>query len=403
MSGPIVSKTDQFRRLAVLIATSFVDMIGFMIVLPLLPFYALRLHASDATVGWIIASFSIAQLISAPLWGWVSDRYGRRPALLIGLSASAIAYVVFGLAGTLWLLFLSRIVQGAGGGTTGVAQAYVADTINPADRARALGWLSAATGAAVMIGPGIGSFAVRLGTEAPGFFAAALCLVNIVFAWVWLPESRQPEEASPRRRRAPWHGVWEILRQPASRISRLMLIYGGGMLAFNAMTSVLALYLNAEFKITAESIGVFFIYNGALSLVMRALILGPVVDRIGEPWAMRLGAGLLIVGLALFPALHTLWLLVPVMGLIPLGTALLFPATTSLMSQLAHRTELGATMGVAQTFAGMARVISPIAATRAFQDLGHEWPFLLGAGVVTLVGALTFRVQPGERAEAVVG
>ncbi len=401
MTAPLLTKTDQFRRLAVLIATSFIDMIGFMIVLPLLPFYALRLHASDATIGWIIASFSIAQLISAPLWGWVSDRYGRRPALLIGLTASAIAYVVFGLAGTVWLLFISRIVQGAGGGTTGVAQAYVADTINPSDRARALGWLSAATGAAVIIGPGIGSFAARLGTEAPGFFAAGLCVVNILFAWIWLPESRKLEEgAAPRPRRAPWHGVMQVLRQPAARISRLMWIYGGGMLAFSAMTSVLALYLNAEFKVTTENIGYFFIYNGALSLVFRALVLGPVVDRIGEPWAMRLGAGMLIVGLALFPEMHSLWTLVPLMGLIPVGTALLFPATTSLMSQLAHRAELGATMGVAQTFAGMARVISPIAATRAFQDLGHEWPFLLGAAVVTVVAMLTLRVQGGERAPA---
>jgi MFS family permease len=133
----------KFRRLAVLIAVNFVDMIGFMIVLPLLPFYALELRASPEVIGWLIASFSIAQLLSAPLWGRVSDRYGRRPALLIGLGASAAAYVVFGLAESLWLLLLSRVVQGAGGGTTGVAQAYVADTMAPADRARALGWRSA--------------------------------------------------------------------------------------------------------------------------------------------------------------------------------------------------------------------------------------------------------------------
>jgi len=130
---------SQFRRLSVLIAVNFVDMIGFMIVLPLLPFYALKLNATPETIGRLIASFSIAQLLAAPLWGRMSDRYGRRPALLIGLSASAIAYVVFGLASSVWLLFLSRLVQGAGGGTTGVAQAYVADTVEQADRARALG------------------------------------------------------------------------------------------------------------------------------------------------------------------------------------------------------------------------------------------------------------------------
>ena len=195
-------KVGKFRRLAVLIAVNFVDMIGFMIVLPLLPFYALELDASPEMIGWLIASFSIAQLVAAPLWGRVSDRYGRRPALLIGLTASAVAYVVFGFAGSFWLLLLSRLVQGAGGGTTGVAQAYVADTTAPADRARALGWLSAATSAGVIFGPAIGSFAAHLGKEAPGLVAAGLCLVNVIFAWRWLPESRRREEG-PARPRPP--------------------------------------------------------------------------------------------------------------------------------------------------------------------------------------------------------
>ena len=142
MTPPANGNRAKFRRLAVLIAVNFVDMMGFMIVLPLLPFYALRLHATPETVGQLIASFSIALLLAVPVWGRVSDRYGRRPALLIGLSASAMAYVVFGFADSVWLLFASRVVQGAGGGTTGVAQAYVADTMEPNDRARALGWRS---------------------------------------------------------------------------------------------------------------------------------------------------------------------------------------------------------------------------------------------------------------------
>ncbi len=144
------TKTKQFRQLGVLIGLNFVDMMGFAMVLPLLPFYALRLKATPEMVGWIIASFSIAQLVASPLWGRVSDRYGRRPALLIGLMASAIAFLVFGLATSLWVLFLSRIVQGAGGGTTGVAHAYVSDTVAKEDRARALGWLSAATNAGML-------------------------------------------------------------------------------------------------------------------------------------------------------------------------------------------------------------------------------------------------------------
>src|SRR4051812_40640027 len=143
----------QFRRLAVLIAVNFVDMIGFMIVLPLLPFYALKLQATPEAIGWLIASFSIAQLLAAPVWGRVSDRYGRRPALLIGLSASAIAYVVFGLATSVWLLFLSRLGQGAGGGTPGGAPALGARTEKPAPPAPGPRRVSPATPARAGGGP----------------------------------------------------------------------------------------------------------------------------------------------------------------------------------------------------------------------------------------------------------
>ena len=389
---------NQFRRLAVLIAVNFVDMIGFMIVLPLLPFYALKLHATPETIGRLIASFSVAQLLAAPLWGRMSDRYGRRPALLIGLSASAIAYVVFGFASTVWLLFLSRLVQGAGGGTTGVAQAYVADTVEPADRARALGWLSAATSAGVMVGPAIGSSAAHLGQAAPGLVAATLCLINVFFAWRWLPESRkEPAQKSAQTRRPLWHPAWVALRHPTTPIGRLLWIYGVGMLAFASMTSVMALYLGAEFGIDEKTIGYIFLYVGVLSFVMRSLLLGPIVDRIGETWAMRIGTMLLVVGLALYPLPRSLWTLAIVIPLVPIGTALLFPATTSLMSRASDPRELGTTMGVAQTFAGLARVAAPILATIAFQRLGHGWPFYLAAGYVALVGLMAFQVDPYPR------
>src|SRR5690348_15611206 len=146
-------------KLIVLMVTAFVDMVGLLMIIPLLPFYAKHLGANGFVVGLLVSSFAIAQLITAPVWGRFSDRYGRRPALLVGLSASAIAYVVFGFATSLWLLFLSRLVQGAGGGTVSVIQAYVADALKPEERAKGLGWLSAATNAGVALGPLVGSFA----------------------------------------------------------------------------------------------------------------------------------------------------------------------------------------------------------------------------------------------------
>ena len=403
MSEPLNSR-DQFRRLTILIAANAVDMIGFMIVVPLLPFYALDMAATPMIIGWIIASHAIAQMVAAPVWGWVSDRFGRRPVLLISLTASSAGFLVFGLADTVTLLFLSRIIQGLGGGTTGVAQAYVADTIPPAQRARALGWLSAATSAGVVLGPAIGSLAAHWGQAAPGLLAAALAFINVIFAWRWLPESRDPGAHDSDRQRPPvWRTAYAVLRHPGQPIARLIWIYAVGMLAFASMTSVVALYLEAEFAITAETIGYFFVYIGVLSFVMRSVLLGPVVDRIGEHGAMRVGAMALALGLLLYPIVPTLWLLIAIIPLVPIGTALLFPATTSLMSQFSPPGEMGTVMGTAQTFSGVSRVAAPIGATVAFQQWGHGTPFWIAALLVGVVGLWTFRLDRHQAGAATTG
>src|SRR3982750_2791144 len=158
-------------------------MVGLLMIIPLMPFYAREMGGGALIVAILMGSFTAAQLISAPLWGRFSDRYGRRPALLVGLSAACIAYVVFAYATSIWLLLLSRIVQGAGGGAVGVIQAYVADSVEPESRAKALGWLSAATNVGVAIGPALGSAALRLGSRGPGLAGGSLCGSEIFFAW----------------------------------------------------------------------------------------------------------------------------------------------------------------------------------------------------------------------------
>jgi multidrug resistance protein len=386
------TKQQQFRQLGVLIGLNFVDMMGFAMVLPLLPFYALKLHATPETIGRMIASFSIAQLVAAPIWGRVSDRYGRRPALLIGLLASALAFLVFGLATSIWLLFLSRIVQGAGGGTTGVAQAYVSDTVEKKDRARALGWLSAATNAGVSIGPAIGSLATHLSRAAPGFFAAGLCFINVIAAWRWLPESRVGVKDAPTVKRKPvWHAAYKVLGNPGGTAERLIWIYGVGMLAFSLLTTILALWLGRRFAVDEKSIGYYFVYYGLLSFFMRSIFLGPVVDRIGEVGALRLGTILLAVGMLMYPLVPSVWLMIIVIPFVPIGTALMFPAVTSLLSHAVDPAELGTMMGVAQTFAGIARVIAPIVGTMMFQRVGISAPFIFGGCIVLLVSWATFR------------
>ncbi len=390
------------KKISVLMATAFVEMMGFAIVFPLLPFYALNLGAEPWKIGFLIAAFSIAQLASAPLWGRVSDHYGRRPALLIGLSASAMAFIVFAFATSIWMLLLSRFIQGAGGGTTGVAQAYVGDSIAPKDRAKALGWLSAATGAGVMIGPAIGSLATTISIEAPGLIAATLCVLAAAFAWRWLPESSPGKgrnavpdaPGAPPMTIRPVREVFrEVVRHPQADVSRLVWIYAAGMLGFMSMTGIFALYLEASFGITEKTIGLFFVYTGALSVVVRALILGKLVDRFGETRVMRMGAVSLMVGLATIPLPTDVFTLMVVVSLVPIGTACLFPNVSALTTHRAREGELGQTLGVQQSFGGMARVLAPVWATAAFQGFGPDVPFFIAAGVVAVVTVLAFRVR----------
>jgi MFS family permease len=390
----------QFRSLLVLIAVATVDMIGGAMVFPQIPLYARRLNASPETVGMIIASFFVAQLISAPLWGRVSDHYGRRPALLIGLSASAIAFLVFGFANAVWLLFVCRIVQGLGGGTTGVLQAYVSDTVPPDDRARSLGWLSAGTNVGTMLGPVIGSLSFYWGLQWPGILAGSLCAVNAIFAWKWLPESK-PKFDHVRPRKPVWAGVWSVLKNPTGNVERLTLVYAVGMLAFSSLSSVLVLYLNAKFAIDEKTVGFVFLYNGVFSVVMRSALIGPIVDRIGEAWSIRVGSAILILGLLAYPLAPTLWSLAIIVPLVPIGTSLLFPATTAMMSRYSAKNELGTTMGIAQTFAGISRVVAPVLSTRLFQHISHGMPFYFAATFVGFVSLLAFRIEARPAADPV--
>ncbi len=374
-------------------------MMGTLIVVPLLPFYATRMGANGFVYTMLVSAFSLAMLISAPLWGRFSDRYGRRPTLLVALGASAISYVIFAFANSLSALFLSRIVQGAGGGTVGVLQAYIADSTEPKDRARALGWLSAATNAGVMVGPllgsgalvlgrrgiAIGAYNLVLGQKAPGLLAALICLANMYFAWQFLRESRTVTRAArariePRGRSA--EVIASVVLHPHRPASRLILIYAIGLGAFMAVTSILALFLAKRFGVTAATIGYFFAYVGAMNVVARALLLGPAVDRFGEPRLSRVGTVLLALGLILIPLSPSIPLLALSLALLPLGTAFTFPCVTAMLSRVISSDERGLYMGTQQTFGGVTRVLFPLGAGLLWDHAAIGVPFWTGALLV---------------------
>ncbi len=398
-------------KLFALMATAFIDMIGLLMIIPIIPFYAKELAANGLQLGPVhlgigmiqavlVASFTVAQLLSAPAWGRFSDKHGRRPALLIALGASALAYLVFGFATSLLVLFLSRILQGAGGGTVGVIQAYVADAVGPEDRARSLGWLSAATNLGVALGPVLGSAAISLGKAdlvpgestwalgraAPGIVAAVLCLVNMWFVHHYLKESREVHEhpAGAPKRKTSGEAVWRVLSHSGEPASRLIWIYAIAMGSFQGVTAMLPLFLAARFQVDEGNIGYFFMYVGAISVFTRVLLLGRAVDRLGEARLSRWGVTLLALGILGMPLSSNIVFLAIAVALIPLGTAFTFPCVTALLSRVINPSERGLYMGLQQTFGGVARIAVPLWAGFAFDRLGVGIPFYTSAVAVFL-------------------
>jgi MFS family permease len=412
-------------KLFALMATAFVDMLGLLMIIPLLPFYVKEAVSNSGIqifgihfgigiiIGFIVSAFTVAQLLSAPMWGRFSDRVGRRPTLLIALGASAIAYLIFGFAHSLFLLFLSRVVQGAGGGTVGVIQAYVADSTPPEDRARALGWLSATTNLGVALGPVLGSFALalgqrdllpghgslKLGQAAPGLFAAAICLLNMAFAARYLTESRDPNDhiVTDEPRKTSRQAIWRVISNSSEPSSRLIWIYAISIGAFQGSFSVLALFLNVRFQVTAQTIGYFFMYVGSISVFARVLLLGRMVDWLGEAKLSRLGLVLLSAGVIGMPLSRNLWMLAIAVMLIPLGTAFTFPCVTALLSRVIVPRERGLYMGMQQTYGGVARIIAPLFFGWAFDSLGPSAPYFFSSVFILSTTLLGFGLDQYAR------
>jgi len=433
MSAPFPARL-RVRRLWVLMVTAFVDMMGFALILPLLPLYATRFGARPFVIGLLLATFAFAQLITAPLWGRLSDRVGRRPVLLFGQILAAVAFALFAVADraapsplaadkpatievaagqgfdgfeglahqmtpAVLLLFICRLVQGAGGGTISVNQAYVSDVAGPEERAKALGWITAASSVGVMLGPAIGSFSVPISAAAPGVIAAAMAALNVLFVWRFLPESSN-RAAKPRAHSPILPAIHAVLARPLLPVNMLISVYAIAMMAFMAMNAIMALFLAERFGITEESIGWFYVVVGAVSVVMRAVVLGRVVSLWGEVRVLRTGIALLAVGMVLAPLAQTPGTFLLAIALVPAGTAMLFPCTTSLVSRHAAAGEIGQTLGVQQSFGGMSRLLGPVLAGAIFQQVGARATFWTAACLVVLSGFAATRLHPAQAPSA---
>ncbi len=369
-----------------------VDMIGFGIVIPVLPFYATSFGASPVEVTALFAAYSAMQVVATPVWGRISDRHGRRPLLVAGLFASAVSHLIFGLANSVLLLFVSRLAAGGAGGTISVAHAYIADTTSEADRAHHMGLVGAAAGLGVMIGPAIGGWVSQWGLGLPGFVAAGLSAVNGLGAVFMLPESRPAHRvgARPAGQAATLRGWFATMT--SSPISLMMAVYFLAISAFTGMTALLALYTEQRFGMDAADMGIVFTIAGGATVVVRGVMLGRLVRRFGERAVVRLGAFALFLSLAAMPLLPSGWWVGVVVALYAFGAGTLFPTLATLVSFATDSESQGAVLGGSQVVGGLGRVTGPMWYGILFQNVGIDSPFIAGALLVAGSWALAGRI-----------
>lgn len=396
-------------RLTILFLTVFVDLVGFGIVLPLLPFYADRFGASGVEVGWLVAVYSLAQLFFAPIWGRLSDRFGRRPILIVGLVGSAFSYLVFGYADSLLLLFVSRAMAGVGGANIPVAQAYIADITPPSRRAGNMGLIGAAFGLGFIFGPAIGGILAPFSTALPGIAAAGLCFANAVLAFFLLPESLPAGERGRTRPESPpvrLEQLGHVARTPALML--VMALFFLFTVAFSMMHPTFPLFAAERFSLGERSVGYLFAFVGLCSAVMQGGIVRLLAPRLGEERLIRIAGvafalGFLGVGWA--PDMPTLLVALAVLA-VGFGGSL--PAIHSLMSREAPAHLQGSILGLGQSVGSVARVLGPVLAGMIFDGWGIQWPYFVAGiiGVLALLPALALdppeEEAPAEREVGVV-
>lgn len=363
--------------LLVIFVTVFIDLVGFGIVIPVLPYYAegTRFGATPREVGLLFASYSIMQLVFAPVMGRLSDKHGRRPVLLISILGTSLGFLILGFATTLWMLFLGRIIDGISGGNISTAQAYIADVTTKENRARGMGLIGAAFGLGFVFGPAIGGILTRWGINVPFLFAGGLAFANAILLYFTLPETVTPDH--PARVSAAsgrgWGQVVVALRQP--QLAFLLSIYFLSIVAFSIMTTVFALFMLFRLGYDPWHSGWIFAFVGIISAVIQGGLIGRLVKRFGEPVLVIVGgllfAASLFVSPFVSPAIGLIGIL-SIAALSAIGNALSAPSLTSLASKSAGAAEQGSVLGVMQSVASLARAVGPtIAAVIIYSAVVH--------------------------------
>jgi DHA1 family tetracycline resistance protein-like MFS transporter len=381
----------------------FVDLVGFGLMVPLLPFYGEHFQASPFAVGLLMATYSIAQFITAPVLGRLSDHHGRRPVLLLSLAGSVASYLWLASAESLWMLFAARTLAGAMAGNIATAFAYVADITTPQTRAKGMGIIGASFGLGFIFGPALGGLLAgddpnMANYALPALAAAALSATAFVLAVFRLPESLPASvraERAGRPRQSRWLELQAALGKPA--IARLIALAFLSTFVFAGMETIFAMWSRRAYGWGPEQNGYIFALVGLVSAAVQAGLVGWLTRFTGERQLIIAGALALTLGMAVIPLVTDVIVLVIAMVVVAGGFALMSPALNSLLSLQASASEQGMMMGVTRSAMTLARIVGPVAAGWIFAELGKDSPFFAGAMMMALVAWLAARWLPTAR------
>lgn len=377
------------KPLASIFLIVFIDMLGFGLILPLLPYYAESFGASDTVIGLLVASYAAAQLIGAPILGRFSDRFGRRPILLLSLVGTLLGFLLLGFANTLLILFAARILDGLTGGNISVAQAYISDVTDSKDRAKGLGMIGAAFGLGFIIGPASGGLLSQWGYAVPAFVAAAMVTINLFMVAFWLPESLTPEKRASKTNKRPavsLSALLDALKRPFTGPLLITRFFFG--LAFAIFQTIFALYALRRFNLGATETGFILTYVGVLSVIVQGGLVGRLSQRFRDDVLIFAGVGIMalsMLGWALTPSVVVLLI---VLAPTAFAGGVLNTVLSSALTKVVEPQEIGGILGLSASIESATRVIAPTLGGILLGRLGTWAPG--GFGAVLLAGLFIY-------------
>lgn len=384
--------------------TVFLDILGFGIIIPLLPFYAQKFGADATMIGLLMSANAVAQFLFNPVWGRFSDKFGRRPVMLLTVFGSAVAYALFGFADSIFLLFVSRILSGVTGATIGVAQSFIADLTTKENRSKVLGQLGAAFGMGFVFGPALSGFlaspelylkSVNYGIDLrflaeysysmPGYVAGGLALINFIMVYLFLPESNSNAKTEKKDRKAfDWQAFSLVMKN--NEMILLIGIQFISMVSLSNLFATFSLFLQKKFNYGIYESSLIFAYFGLCSAFIQGFLVGKLVKRFNEGRLLAISALFLTIGLSLISYMPNIYLILLSATIIFFGNGIINPCLTSLITQRANDNQTGVTLGVSQSVGSLARIFGPLWGGFIFQAWGYHYPYITGG----ILAALSF-------------